>query len=195
MKLVVGLGNPGQKYSGTRHNVGFDVLAALARRWSAETRPVDEAEVADVVIQGQRVLLCAPQTFMNLSGRAVRPIVDFYKIPYDQILVVCDDLNLPCGRLRMRTKGSAGGQKGLADIIQRLGSNEFSRLRIGVGSPPPRMDASAFVLAKFFPEERPAVDVAIEKAADGVEHWVEHGTQKAMNIVNAPAPDSDASGP
>ena len=192
MKLVVGLGNPGRKYAGTRHNVGFEVLADLARRYSATTSSMNDAEVADVVIGGERVFLCAPQTFMNLSGRAVRQIADFYKIEAEDLLVVCDDLNLPCGRLRLRGKGSAGGQKGLADIIQRLGTNEFARLRIGIGSPPPRMDGAAFVLAKFLPEERSVIDEAVLRAADGVEAWVRDGTQRAMNTVNAPEPDTES---
>src|SRR5690349_12898386 len=122
MKLIVGLGNPGRKYAGTRHNIGFEVLAELGRRnQAAAPRSAFEAEISEVAIAGERVLLASPQTFMNLSGRSVRKILDFYKLEHSDLLVICDDLNLPTGRLRLRAAGSAGGQKGLQNIIEHLG--------------------------------------------------------------------------
>ncbi len=186
MKLVVGLGNPGRKYAGTRHNVGFDVLDELSRRASAPApRSSMDALVADAQLAGERVLLAAPQTFMNLSGRSVRQMIDFYKLPLDDLLVVCDDLNLPCGKLRLRKSGSAGGQKGLQSIIQQLGTEDFPRLRIGIDRPPPRMDSAAYVLARFSAHEREDIERAILVAADGVEFWLREGAEAAMNRINA----------
>lgn len=191
MKIVCGLGNPGAKYRGTRHNVGFEVLAELAKRHGGSTPTLKhEAELVEIFLGGEKVLLLAPQTFMNLSGRSVWPLVDFYKLPLKDLLVVCDDLNLDTGRLRLRASGSAGGQKGLQNIIQRLGSEEFPRLRIGIGRPPGRMDAADYVLARFLSEERETIDHAILSAADGVEDWVQEGCERAMNRINA-APKED----
>ncbi|HUG92670.1 MAG TPA: aminoacyl-tRNA hydrolase [Planctomycetaceae bacterium] len=187
MKLVVGLGNPGAKYRGTRHNVGFDVLAEVARRLGGPAAALKfDAELADAFDGGEKVLLAAPQTYMNESGRAVRAICDFYQAATSDLLVVCDDINLDCGRLRMRPGGSDGGQKGLRDIINRLGTEEFARLRIGIGRPPGRMDAAAYVLSRFRTEEREVIDEAIQRAADGVEVWRRAGLEAAMNRVNAP---------
>jgi PTH1 family peptidyl-tRNA hydrolase len=190
MKLVVGLGNPGRKYAGTRHNVGFDVVALLARRFNAPAPRSDfQAEVTEAAIHGERALLAAPQTYMNLSGRSVRQIVDFYKLPLDQLLIVCDDLNLPPGRLRLRASGSAGGQKGLQNIIEHLGTEDFPRLRLGIGRPPPQIDAVDYVLMRFPTEERELIARAVEQAADAVDVWVRVGTSAAMNQVNAARPD------
>ena len=191
MKIVVGLGNPGAKYRGTRHNVGFETLAELAKRHGGSTSTLKhEAELVEIFLGGDKILLVAPQTYMNLSGRSVWPLVDFYKLPLEELLVVCDDLNLDVGRLRLRAKGSAGGQKGLQNIIQRLGSEEFARLRIGIGRPPGRMNSADYVLAKFLSEERETIDHAILSAADGVEWWVKEGCETAMNKINA-APKED----
>lgn len=186
MKLVVGLGNPGKKYQGTRHNVGFDVLACLAGR-CAIGRPKAKfnAEVAETTIKNQKTILLSPLTFMNLSGQSVRAAVDFYKLPLTEVLVICDDINLEVARLRLRPTGSAGGQNGLKDIINRLGSQDFGRLRIGVGRPPPRWDAADFVLGKFSAEDAVEIERAVGRAADAVETWVENGIQSAMNQFNA----------
>lgn len=187
MKLVVGLGNPGRKYAGTRHNVGFEVLAELASRCGAGGPQIKfEVELLDVQLSGARVLLAAPQTYMNLSGRAVRQIVAFYKLPLDEILVVSDDLNLPCGKLRLRRAGSAGGQKGLQNIMDQLGSQELARLRIGIDRPVnDRVDPADYVLSRFFSEQRRIMDDVIPAAADAVELWVSEGIDAAMNRVNA----------
>ena len=206
MKVVVGLGNPGPKYQNTRHNVGFEVLAVLARRWGAsQPQRQFEAEICDVIIRDQRTLLVAPQTFMNLSGRAVGKLVDFYKLQPDVVSVICDDLNLPTGRLRWRAKGSAGGQKGLLDISRHLATQEIARLRIGIGRPPGRQDPADYVLGRFGKAEREEIDLAVEKAADSVELWLTEGTVTAMNKYNQGPPkpkkkkpakdsDTDASG-
>jgi PTH1 family peptidyl-tRNA hydrolase len=190
MKLIVGLGNPGRKYVGTRHNIGFDVLAELARRRNAPApRTSNDAELAEVAISGERVLLAAPQTFMNLSGRAVRRILDFYKLPLSELLVICDDLNLPTGRLRLRRSGSAGGQKGLQNIIEHVTTEDFARLRIGIDRPPERMDSAAYVLQKFSSTEKELIRPAIAEAADAAELWITVGIEAAMNRINA-APES-----
>lgn len=186
MKIVVGLGNPGAKYRGTRHNVGYEVVAELAQRHGGGVPLLKhEAELVEIFLSGEKVLLVAPQTFMNLSGRSVWPLVDFYKLPHNDLLILCDDLNLDEGRLRLRPSGSAGGQNGLKHIIQQLGTQEFPRLRIGIGRPPGRMDAAAYVLARFRSEEREIMDGAILSAADGVELWVREGCEKAMSRINA----------
>ena len=186
MKIVIGLGNPGSKYRGTRHNVGFEVVAELAKRHATGPAALKhEAELAEITLGGEKILLVAPQTFMNLSGKSVWPLVDFYKLPLDQLLVVCDDLNLDLGRLRLRAAGSAGGQNGLKHVIQSLGTEEFPRLRIGIGKPPGRTKATDFVLTRFLAEERELIDPAIQAAADGVELWAELGCEKAMSKVNA----------
>jgi len=191
MKLVVGLGNPGRKYAGTRHNVGFDVVALVARRSAAPAPRTDfQAEITEAVVHTERVLLALPQTYMNLSGRSVRAIIDFYKLPVDQLLVVCDDLNLPPGRLRLRASGSAGGQKGLQNIIEHLGTETFSRLRVGIGRPPPRIDAADYVLMRMPAAERELMAAATEQAAEAVDLWVRLGTSAAMNQINAPPADA-----
>jgi peptidyl-tRNA hydrolase, PTH1 family len=186
MKIVVGLGNPGAKYRGTRHNVGFEVAQELSNRHGGGTPSLKhEAELVEIFLAGEKVLLVAPQTYMNLSGRSVWPLVDFYKLPLEDLLVVCDDLNMDVGRLRLRAAGSAGGQKGLQNIIQQLGSQEFARLRIGIGRPPGRMNSADYVLARFLPEEREIIEETIKSAAYGVELWVKEGSEKAMNQINA----------
>ena len=184
--MIVGLGNPGRKYKGTRHNVGFDVLACLAERYDiGRPKAKFNAEVAETSIKNQKTILLSPLTFMNLSGQSARAAVDFYKLPLTDLLVICDDINLDVARLRIRPSGSAGGQNGLKDIINRLGSQTFGRLRIGVGRPPPNWDVADFVLGKFFDEDQAAVDQTVVRAANAAEIWVESGIQSAMNQFNA----------
>lgn len=185
MKLVVGLGNPGKKYEQTRHNVGFELLAALAEQTAADSpRKKFEGELCAAAIGGEKTLLLAPHTYMNCSGRSVRQAVDFYKLATDDVLVVCDDFNLPLGELRMRARGSDGGQKGLADICRQLGGNEVARLRIGIGPVPERIDAADFVLSRFNRSEREEMDLQIRRAADAVETWIRQGVDAAMNQYN-----------
>jgi len=187
MKLIVGLGNPGRKYQGTRHNVGFQVIAELHQRFGS---PQPSAKFNSELVQinvdsGNRLLLQSPLTFMNLSGQAVRGAMDFYKIERADLLVVCDDFHLDLGRLRFRPGGSAGGQNGLKDIIQKLGSPDFARLRVGVGKPPAGWDVANYVLSKFRDEETADLEKSILRAADGVQTWLQHGTQESMNRFNA----------
>ena len=170
MKLIVGLGNPGRRYEGTRHNIGFCVLAELARR-SGAGRAANRflGEVVEAESGGEKLLLVGPLTYMNESGSSVLAARDFYKLPNEELLVVCDDLSLPLGKLRFRARGSSGGQKGLADIVRRLGTEEFARLRIGIGSPPDGWDPADYVLARFAAAERPVIDEAVATAAEAVE--------------------------
>ncbi len=174
MRVVVGLRNPGSEYEGTRHNVGFEVVAVLARRhggsWRRQRRV--RCETASVEISGTKVLLAAPLAFMNESGGPVRSLVDYYRLPLDDLLVVHDDIDLPFGRLRLVVGRGSGGHNGVRSLERALGTNEFARLKIGVGRPPGRMDPAAYVLHRFEFRERPEVDVMVDDAADVVETWV-----------------------
>lgn len=186
MKLIVGLGNPGSRYAGTRHNVGYELIAELARRHAASSpREKFQAELSEATIAGEKTLLMCPLTFMNLSGQAVQPARDFYKIENSDLLVVCDDFALPLGKLRLRAQGSAGGQKGLDDIIRRLGTDEVPRLRIGIGPLPEGWEAANFVLGKFSKEESPEAVASVQRSADALAIWVREGLAKAMNQYNA----------
>ena len=184
MKVIVGLGNPGPKYAGTRHNVGFEVVDYLAAAPGCTPfREKFEAFVSEMKEGDETVLLVKPLTFMNLSGRAVRAILDFYKVPVENLLVVCDDINLPLGKLRVRAKGSHGGQNGLRNIQDRLGTDAYARLRIGIDAP--SFDAVDHVLSKFRAGERKAVDDAVATAAQAVLTFVRQGVEPAMNRFNA----------
>ena len=176
MKLVAGLGNPGGQYTGTRHNVGFDVIVELVRRWQpGKPQSKFSSEIWEVFADAGKVLLVTPTTYMNRSGEAVQQIARFYQVLPQDVAVICDDINLPFGRIRWRASGSAGGQKGLADIIQRLGTDQIPRLRLGVGRPPGQMDAADFVLSRFRPEEREEAEIMTATAADSVESWIADG--------------------
>jgi PTH1 family peptidyl-tRNA hydrolase len=185
MKLIVGLGNPGRKYQGTRHNIGFVVAAELARRHGdGRAKSEFQGETVTAKIGDQRVLLLCPHTFMNVSGASVRAACDFYKIEPADVLVVCDDMDLPVGKLRLRSQGSAGGQKGLANIIRRLATEVVPRLRIGVGRPPDNWDPVDYVLSKFTKEESDEIKLAIVTAADAAQDWVNDGIEFCMNKYN-----------
>jgi peptidyl-tRNA hydrolase, PTH1 family len=185
MKLVVGLGNPGRKYVGTRHNVGFAVLEELSRRHAtASPRKAYEGEAVEANIAGERALLLAPHTFMNRSGQSVRQAVDFFKLEPADVLIICDDMNLPLGKLRMRAKGSDGGQKGLADIVRHLGTDAIARLRIGIDRPPANWEGADYVLAKFTKEESTEIAIAVQYAADAVAVWAGEGAEACMNRFN-----------
>lgn len=185
VKLVVGLGNPGAKYRGTRHNVGFEVLDRLADRHRAvfDAAPVEALE-ARWRLDGDAVMLAKPLTFMNLSGEAVGGLVRFYRIDTADVLIVCDDVNLPLGRLRVRATGSEGGHNGLRSVAQHLGTIDYARLRIGVGRGDERRDLADHVLSRFEPEEQTGVTSAIDRSADAVEDWVRHGMAYVMNAYN-----------
>ena len=185
MKLIVGLGNVGRKYDQTRHNVGFDVLHRLAERFGdGAAKEKFDGQVMEAQIAGERVLLLWPHTYMNRSGESVGPAVEFYKLELTDLLVVCDDFNLPLGKLRFRRDGSAGGQNGLADVIRRLGTEEFARLRLGIGPVPEDWDPVDFVLGKFTAAERDTIDEIMAQAVDGAECWVTEGIEASMNRFN-----------
>jgi PTH1 family peptidyl-tRNA hydrolase len=183
MKAIVGLGNPGRQYAGTRHNVGFDVVDELARRWNVQLRPWKSvAELAVVVARG--AVLVEPLTFMNASGEAVSRVAAFHKVEPPDILIVVDEVQLPVGRVRLRRSGSAGGHNGLKSIIQHIGP-EFPRLRIGIGRGDPKWDLADHVLSRFGADERDAVIESVQRAADAVELFVEEGIEAAMNRFNS----------
>lgn len=185
MKLVVGLGNPGSQYTGTRHNVGFDAITELVRRFQpGKSQFKFSSEIWEVFATAGKVLLMTPNTYMNRSGEAVQQAARFYQVLPQDVAVICDDMNLPLGRIRWRAGGSAGGQKGLADIIQRLGTDLIPRLRLGVGRPPGQMDAADFVLSRFRTEERNESELMTMKAADSIETWIADGVASAMNRFN-----------
>ena len=183
MKLIVGLGNPGRQYERTRHNLGFMVADLLASRWSVSLSMKDSGAFGRGSIAGQPAALLKPMTYMNRSGQAVLEVVQFYKLPLSDLLVISDDLDLAVGRVRMRVSGSAGGQKGLGDIIQRLGSDEVARIRIGIGRPAGG-DAVEYVLSPFRPEEREPIEIALLRAAEAAECWITDGSAAAMNRYN-----------
>lgn len=184
--LLVCLGNPGDKYENTRHNVGFMVADEVAERQSKPIQRLKFKALTNVLtIDREKVLVMKPVTYMNLSGEAVRQAVDFYKIPPDHVLVVSDDTALPLGRLRIRKKGSAGGHNGLKNIIQHLGTDQFPRLRVGVGEKPhPDYDMADWVLSKFTGEDKKAIDEAVKRAADAVECILAEGIDRGMGKFN-----------
>ena len=184
--LIVGLGNPGEKYENTRHNVGFQVVDELAERQNAPVQKLKFKALTNLLtISGERVLVMKPVTYMNLSGEAVRPAADFYKIPPERILVISDDTALDPGKLRIRIKGSAGGHNGLKNIIQHLGTDQFPRVRVGVGQKPhPDYDLADWVLGKFQGGDKKVMDEAVKRAADAVECILKEGADRAMNRFN-----------
>ena len=186
MYIIAGLGNPSAKYKGTRHNMGVDVIDNIADRnnISVDTKKF-KGVCGSGVIQGQKVLLLKPETFMNLSGESVRSAVDFYKInPEDELIVIYDDISLEPGRLRLRAKGSAGGHNGIKNIIAHLGTEKFKRIKVGVGEKPVGMDLADYVLGRFGKIERITVDKGIDDAARAVEVILAEGIDKAMNMFN-----------
>jgi PTH1 family peptidyl-tRNA hydrolase len=186
MWLIAGLGNPGSKYEWTRHNCGFMVVDELARRAGREVRtPECQALAARATIGGEEVLLVKPQTFMNLSGTAVAALKKKYEIEdLSSILVICDDLALPFGKIRIRQKGSAGGQNGLKSIIEKLGAQDFPRLRLGIAPDHPITDAADFVLSEFPKKDRDALAEVVARAADAVEAVLTTGIVNAMSKYN-----------
>jgi peptidyl-tRNA hydrolase, PTH1 family len=183
--LIVGLGNPGKKYEPTRHNIGFQTIDALAKRhnftFGGEER---NALLAEGTIHGRRVLLAKPQTYMNASGDAVAPLVNFYKIPLAQLMIVCDEIDLPLGTLRLRADGTSGGQNGIKHIIERLGTQQFARMRLGIGRPPGRKDPTNHVLGAFNGDEAISADLLRGRAVQALEAWLTHGVDLAISQYN-----------
>lgn len=193
--LIIGLGNPGREYAGTRHNVGFRVVDELARRYSLSFGKKErKAVVASGVILGRKTLLAKPQTYMNLSGEAVRSLVDFYKVELSRILVISDDMDIPLGTLRLRKSGSAGGQGGLRNIIQHLGTQDFSRLRFGISRPPGRMAPKAYVLQPFRGDDIILAEEMVSRAADAAVCWLTDGIELAMTRYNGGVDDPRPAG-
>ena len=196
MKLIVGLGNPGREYRETRHNVGFMVIDEIARRHQL-TLGMAPTQVPDAFVAKkfgpEPWLVAKPLTFMNRSGDAVAALLRYYDMTAGDLIVVVDEVALPFARLRARPRGSAGGHNGLKSLIERLGTSEFARLRLGVGRGDPRRDLADHVLAKFEPEERPVLDEFITRAADAAEMFAADGIEKVMNVYNpdAAAPEID----
>jgi PTH1 family peptidyl-tRNA hydrolase len=184
--LIVGLGNPGRGHLYNRHNVGFMAVDRLAARHDIDLRRVqNKAIVGSGRITGRTVILAKPQTFMNLSGEAVGALAGFYKVPVGKLLVIYDELDIPFGVIRLREKGGAGGHNGMRSIIQRLG-NDFSRMRLGIGRPPGRMDAAAFVLQDFGRDELPLVSEMLSTAVEAVESFITDGIDVTMSRFNGP---------
>lgn len=195
MKLIVGLGNPGRDYVGTRHNIGYEVVDQLAirMRWVSS---VDEfnrlaktkfegLSLDGTAPNGEKTLLLMPMTFMNNSGRSVQAAMNFYQIAPSDVMIVLDDIALPCGKIRLRAGGSSGGHNGLKDIEQQLGTNQYPRLRIGIDPPGQFVPQRDYVLGKFSPAQRKLLDDSIPRACEAIEMWMKDGVGKAMSLYNA----------
>ncbi len=186
MYIVVGLGNPGREYNMTRHNIGFEVIDYMGAQNHVKINKINfKAVYGETNIAGEKVILLKPQTYMNLSGDSVRKICSFFKVEPQKVIVVCDDIALETGRLRIRAKGGAGGHNGLKSIIYNLKSEEFTRIRMGVGAPKTdQWDLADFVLAKFTKDDIPVMEKAIKNAVDAISDIVKSGTEYAMNKYN-----------
>ena len=184
MFVIVGLGNPGTKYEGTNHNMGFAVIDELARKHGVSVEKKKcKALVGECVIEGQKCVLCKPQTYMNLSGDSVVELCSWYKPEYDQLIVCYDDCDLPLGKLRFRPEGSAGTHTGMRDIVAKTGRTDFPRIRVGIGKPPEFMELMNYVLARVSGEDKEAIDAAIRKAAEAVEVYVSKGVEPTRQFI------------
>lgn len=185
MRLIVGLGNPGRQYEHTRHNVGFDTIDELSKRLNI---PLSQSKWKGLYgigqASGQKVLLLKPLTFMNLSGEAVRAVIDYYQIEIEDLLIIYDDLDLPVGKIRLRQKGSPGGHNGIKSIVAHLGTQEFNRIRIGIDRPEPGVSIIDYVLGRFRPDESAAIQAALEKSAEACEAWLTLPFLQVMNQYN-----------
>lgn len=185
MKCIIGLGNPGKKYDNTRHNIGFEVIDELLRRhgWSLSKEKFKGFYTMENVA-GNKVLLLQPHTFMNLSGECVKPLLEYYRIPVEDILVIYDDLDLPTGKIRLRQKGGHGGHNGIRSLIDHLQVKTFKRLRVGIGRPEGSMSVVDYVLGRFSKEQEEDVAHSVQLAADACEKWIEHDFTDVMNTFN-----------
>ncbi len=183
--LIIGLGNPGREYKDNRHNVGFMLIDRLAVRLNARGMKVQsKAIVMDAKYEERKLILAKPQTFMNLSGQSVQGLAHFYKVPFTNLIVLSDDLDIPFGTIRIRASGGPGGQRGLGSILEQLGTKDIPRLRIGIGRPPGRMDPAAYVLQNFSRDEVKELSEILDHGAEAVFAFVTHGLNKAMNDFN-----------
>lgn len=185
MYIIIGLGNPSKEYEHTRHNIGFDIITNISREYNI---PLDykkhKAICGKGMIEGEKVVLVKPQTYMNLSGESVRELVDFYKVPNENIIIIYDDISLDVGQLRIRLKGSAGGHNGIKSIISHLGSMEFPRIKVGVGDKPKGWDLADYVLSRFQGVDAVIIKDAIEKSTLAVKDIIKDGLDSAMNVYN-----------
>lgn len=185
--MLIGLGNPGREYRDSRHNVGFMLIDWIAVRLNARGMKVQsKAIVINAMHEDRRLILAKPQTYMNLSGQSVQGLIHFYKLPLANVLIAHDDLDIPFGAIRLRPGGGPGGQRGMASTIEQLGTRDFARLRMGIGRPPGRMDASAYVLQDFSRDELKILPEILDRAADAAIEFVVNGLDKAMNKYNRP---------
>ena len=193
MLVIVGLGNPDDKYQGTRHNVGFDVIGLLAEKYNiAVDTKKHRAYIGKGIIGGQKVILAKPQTYMNLSGESVRSLVEYYKVdPETELLIIFDDISLDVGQLRIRKKGSAGGHNGIKNIIANLGTSVFQRIKVGVGEKPKGYDLADYVLGRFSKEDRELIKEGFECAAEAVAMITAGEIDQAMNKYNRKRKDNE----
>jgi PTH1 family peptidyl-tRNA hydrolase len=183
--LLIGLGNPGREYANTRHNFGFMLIDRIAVRLNARGIKVQsKAIVMDARYEERKLILAKPQTFMNLSGQSVQGLIHFYKVPLDSVMILSDDLDLPFGTIRIRASGGPGGQRGLSSILEKLGTKDIPRLRLGIGRPPGRMDPADYVLQNFSKDESQLLSETLDRAADATLTFVTDGLEKAMNKFN-----------
>jgi peptidyl-tRNA hydrolase, PTH1 family len=185
MYIIIGLGNPSREYQATRHNIGFDVITKIAddNNISMDTKK-HKAICGKGIIAGEKVILAQPQTYMNLSGESVRELVDFYKVTPEEIIVIYDDISLEVGQLRLRSKGSAGGHNGIKSIINHLGTQEFPRIKVGVGDKPAGWDLADYVLSRFPEVEQPVIREALKNSSEAVKAIISDGLEAAMNRYN-----------
>ena len=185
MKIIVGLGNPTKEYAGTRHNVGFSVIYNISDAYGiAVDTKKHKALIGKGMIEGEKVVLAMPQTYMNLSGESVRELMDFYKCDLQDLIVIYDDISLDVGKIRIRAKGSAGGHNGIKNIIAHLNTQEFTRIKVGVGEKPPKMDLADYVLGRFSKEEQPIIRESADRAQEAVADIIMHDVSYAMNKYN-----------
>ncbi len=190
--IIIGLGNPGREYEMTRHNIGFLAIDRLAERWGVEINKYKfKALLGEYRKPHEKVVLVKPQTFMNLSGNAVRSFIQFYKPQIEQVMVIFDDLDLPFGSIRIRKSGGSSGQKGMKSIIEQLGTEEFPRIRVGIGRPPGKMNSVDFILNKFRKSENNDLELILDKCADAVECFIKDGIETTMNRFNGSVLDDE----
>lgn len=188
--LLIGLGNPGREYANTRHNFGFMLIDRIAVRLNARGMKVQsKAIVLDARYEERKLILTKPQTFMNLSGQSVQGLVHFYKVPLTNVMVLSDDLDIPFGTIRIRPSGGPGGQRGLSSIIEKLGTKDVQRMRLGIGRPPGRMEPADYVLQQFSKDETQLLSETLDRAADAVLEFVNNGLNAAMNKFNGGVKD------
>lgn len=195
MYIVVGLGNPTKTYDGTRHNIGFNVIDQIAADLGISVNEKKhKAKFGKGYIGGEKIILAKPQTYMNLSGESVRALMDYYKVSEDELIIIYDDTSLDAGQIRIRGKGSAGGHNGIRSIISHLGTMEFPRIKVGIGSKPPGWDLADYVLSKFKEEEKDIIKEAVKTASDAVRVIITDGINEAMNQYNIRKKSNDAKG-